>query len=83
MLRAGMLAYAAIFALFPVVSWMARSGSVGIGVWMVLVLQAAMFPTAMMISSKCNSSSEKEMVLSCDVKAALLFFLRLPHLPRP
>jgi hypothetical protein len=56
MLRAGMLAYAAIFALFPVVSWMAKSGNVGIGVWIILMMQAAMFPTAMMISSAYSSA---------------------------
>lgn len=51
MLRAGMLAFAAIFALFPVVSWMAKSGNIGFGVWIILIMQAAMFPIAMMISS--------------------------------
>jgi hypothetical protein len=56
MLRAGMLAYAIIFALFPVVSWMAKGGSMGIGVWIILILQAAMFPTAMMISSAYTSA---------------------------
>ncbi|KAF8591244.1 MFS general substrate transporter [Ramaria rubella] len=51
MLRAGMLAYAAIFALFPLVSWLAKKGSVGVGVWIILMLQAGMFPTASMVSS--------------------------------
>ena len=49
--RTGMLAYAAIFMLFPVVGGLARRG--GAGVWLALGLQAALVPPAMMISSAC------------------------------
>jgi hypothetical protein len=59
-LRTGMLAYTAIFMLFPVVNWMARRGGVGFGVWMTLITQMVLFPAAMMISSAYPPS-----LLSC------------------